>query len=439
MAAQPWWHLALIIAGWTFAAAGVLLLLWALFGDRSRGRRRCPKCWYDMTGVPGLMCPECGRAAKHERGVLRTRRRWRGVAAAMIVLAIGLSAFGVRLATDPGWVRQLPTAALLRLWRPVPPPPLFYLSDDGISSVFSQVYVAPTPAATPWSLHSWWNDVQAAMAFEVWNRASDQRITSAQGNRILRALYPPDVLAIHGGAVAPKRWPEGRPVPVIVTNIKRAVDINGLAVRSEPRDIVVIAWPIKSSPSGDGEIDLPVAIDVVRGRVLLGQLHTTCRLKPCKPGEPLFRPRDDDTTNALVQQALALRVRERPDGGVFIVYDERTSDQKWDRLPMGVNGHFEIRLEDEVIGRGNIRTVWTGTVQSNWHAPSVQWSADGERRFQAHWPRTRVVVRGESLVSESDYLEWPFDKVSECWTGEFVTSLRPAPLPAERRLPQEAS
>jgi hypothetical protein len=31
------------VAGWTLAAAGLLLLLWSLFWDRSRGRRRMPQ------------------------------------------------------------------------------------------------------------------------------------------------------------------------------------------------------------------------------------------------------------------------------------------------------------------------------------------------------------------------------------------------------------
>ena len=30
---------------------GLLLVFWGLWGDRSRGRPRCPKCWYDMRGT----------------------------------------------------------------------------------------------------------------------------------------------------------------------------------------------------------------------------------------------------------------------------------------------------------------------------------------------------------------------------------------------------
>ena len=51
---------------------GLLLVVWGLWGDRSKGRPRCPKCWYDMRGtVPRLVCPECGRfvASAHYRQV----------------------------------------------------------------------------------------------------------------------------------------------------------------------------------------------------------------------------------------------------------------------------------------------------------------------------------------------------------------------------------
>ena len=61
--------------GYTLAAAGMLLLLWSIFWDRPRGRRRCPKCWYDMSGVPGLKCPECGRVCARERALFKARRR----------------------------------------------------------------------------------------------------------------------------------------------------------------------------------------------------------------------------------------------------------------------------------------------------------------------------------------------------------------------------
>src|SRR5262249_1720497 len=76
------WVLAVLLAGF-----GTFGFYRSLFADRSRGRRRCPKCWYEMTGVGGTTCPECGRTAARERRLFRTRRhRWRAVAFAALVL-----------------------------------------------------------------------------------------------------------------------------------------------------------------------------------------------------------------------------------------------------------------------------------------------------------------------------------------------------------------
>jgi hypothetical protein len=44
--------------------AGLGLAGWACFDDKARWRRRCPHCWYDMSGATGLVCPECGRDAR---------------------------------------------------------------------------------------------------------------------------------------------------------------------------------------------------------------------------------------------------------------------------------------------------------------------------------------------------------------------------------------
>lgn len=54
-----------------FAVGAVYL---ALQWDPSRGRKRCPTCWYDMESIEGLRCPECGTEPGSRRGLLRTRR-----------------------------------------------------------------------------------------------------------------------------------------------------------------------------------------------------------------------------------------------------------------------------------------------------------------------------------------------------------------------------
>jgi hypothetical protein len=68
------------------AVAGVVLAAWALFWDRPRGRPRCPKCWYDMAGAIGFICPECGHDARRDRRLFKTRRRLAWAAAGLALL-----------------------------------------------------------------------------------------------------------------------------------------------------------------------------------------------------------------------------------------------------------------------------------------------------------------------------------------------------------------
>ncbi len=77
----------LVMAG-AVALIGALIVAWALFSDRSRGRKRCPKCWYDMSATVGLICPECGRDAERPARLEKTRRRW-VIAAIGMVVALG--------------------------------------------------------------------------------------------------------------------------------------------------------------------------------------------------------------------------------------------------------------------------------------------------------------------------------------------------------------
>ena len=84
-------------------AVGLLLIWWGLWGDRSKGRARCPRCWYDMRGtLPGLECPECGHDAGSRRLLYRNRRRWgRAVLGVLLVLLLSYPAVIVC-----GWWRE---------------------------------------------------------------------------------------------------------------------------------------------------------------------------------------------------------------------------------------------------------------------------------------------------------------------------------------------
>lgn len=105
---------------WLICLAGIVLFAWALFWDRSRGRRRCPKCWYDMSGTGSLRCSECGYEAKRMQALHRTRRQWPVARAAVgiVVLAAILAAWGpVKRGV---YARVLPTRLITSLYPHVP-------------------------------------------------------------------------------------------------------------------------------------------------------------------------------------------------------------------------------------------------------------------------------------------------------------------------------
>jgi hypothetical protein len=112
MPGPDWLYLATAIL---IGLLSLLLLFWSLLSDRARGRRRCPKCWYDMTGVPGLKCSECGAAARSDGALRRTRRRWGLAALAMLGCGLALSAaMTPRVRRDGIW-KSLPTTVLLTI------------------------------------------------------------------------------------------------------------------------------------------------------------------------------------------------------------------------------------------------------------------------------------------------------------------------------------
>ena len=70
-----------------------LTLVWALLVDwliqRLRKRRRCPRCWYNLSHTPGLTCSECGYTAARERKLFKPRRHWRIVLFLTLPMFVG--------------------------------------------------------------------------------------------------------------------------------------------------------------------------------------------------------------------------------------------------------------------------------------------------------------------------------------------------------------
>jgi hypothetical protein len=97
------------------------LVIWlAFFSDRSKGRKRCPKCWYDMNAAPppGLTCSECGHVCKSTAQLHKARRRWRPVVWGALAC---LLTFGVSNWTNlraGAWMNLVPSTLLYFMAEP---------------------------------------------------------------------------------------------------------------------------------------------------------------------------------------------------------------------------------------------------------------------------------------------------------------------------------
>ena len=111
---------------WGLVAGGILLIAFALLWDRAgwRGRAalRCRKCWFDLTGAPGVdapsrdapvVCAECGKAHRSRRQMRRTRRHRWPVALALVTWSGAYAASVWEEARRHGWVRAVPSWALV--------------------------------------------------------------------------------------------------------------------------------------------------------------------------------------------------------------------------------------------------------------------------------------------------------------------------------------
>lgn len=108
---NSWW----VLVATVLAAFGLWLVYRGLLADRAKGRRRCPKCWYELQAAAmPVQCTECGRVAKSERELRRTHRRWGGAVAGVALIAISPWTQRFPDAVRHGPARLVPTWALLQ-------------------------------------------------------------------------------------------------------------------------------------------------------------------------------------------------------------------------------------------------------------------------------------------------------------------------------------
>ncbi|MHC4428684.1 MAG: hypothetical protein ACYS0D_08780 [Planctomycetota bacterium] len=189
------------IAGGLLAAGGLILLVWALFWDRPRGRRRCPKCWYDMTATTGLRCNECGHTAKREKKLRKTRRHLWQARLAVLIFLLGATGLALPRARR-GPENIVPTTALI------------YLMPDLV-------------------------DYWPAGGTELTERLVDGRVWSWQWRWLINRCYKGDRGFRRVRIETPDRWPQGvglaGNVSIARTGLTVSLPLWPLRTRIEPR------------------------------------------------------------------------------------------------------------------------------------------------------------------------------------------------------------
>jgi hypothetical protein len=158
---------------WTLVGVGVVLVIFGLFFNRSKGRARCRKCWQSLDGVPktdkGWTCPECGTLARNPKQLHKTRKSWRLLLAGAGLLVLSHYAYYAPDVGRLGPHALLPTWALATLW---PIDDLIDAQGYPITSPASEVLQDRLSHRTqPWATKLWLlrvrDRIEAAHAVEL--------------------------------------------------------------------------------------------------------------------------------------------------------------------------------------------------------------------------------------------------------------------------------
>lgn len=438
--------------GSTLAAAGFTLLLYALFADRARARRRCPKCWYDMSGSPGLTCPECGRTARDERRLRRTRRKPRCAALAIAVLGLGWITTAIPEARI-SWVRAIPGWLLILITEARDPsltiPPNAWLVSPRASApvpiltfppgspIASSVPPSAPPAAPPLS---------EQLVLEVWRRIDEDAFYDWESQWFLGRCLRAARVRLEAQIKAPEAWPLGQPIVLSYTpapfpgssHLGVAVSSPALTPGSS------LAWWNGSSAASLGwlppvtsesdHLDLEVRLVVAgRGpasayvsspsaiRMRLTDNHTVYLTHVRLPIH-FRRGREDfldqirgQTTDQLVARALNVRLRHAPSGDLALAWDAPAKDRRFD---FAVLFRAEFLADGYVVGRALGQLWWDDDAGPG--NGEIDWSAGGRDRFESALAAGTARLRLNSAPDRAaiDYENDPFDKPrAACWAG----------------------
>ncbi len=153
------------LAAFAFVLIAIALMARGLYGDRARGRRRCPSCWYPIR-TAHLTCPECGHTVRDEAQFFRTRRSGKLIVAGVCALLFACVPTFFSNFKRGGPVGFAPTPLLIYGMRHMPDEWLSGGSPSADEDLSLHERLLEDPFFPP--LHNWYQQQTALQAFDLY-------------------------------------------------------------------------------------------------------------------------------------------------------------------------------------------------------------------------------------------------------------------------------
>ncbi len=438
------------------AVVATLVLYRALLHDSSRGKRRCPKCWYDMTGIPAAravgepgtgsderwICPECGRVTTEARQLFRTHRYPARAAIGVLLVLLSYAGAVAPKALKSGSMAFVPTTVLMFVAPAVrPPPPGF--------TIINQPFLigkaaAPTPPLGSRPSDAMWERVQNASA---WDWQARWYL-----NRVLRA----NLVELADLYRLPPTWPADWPVPVTGTFKSQplvAPSAGGLLpddFRIEVRNqlgawesvydtsryasnacVRSLASPTVGKPFGF-EARLTFVRTGIAEPLVVEERLIQPALRITQTIDEALAPIDDPASNELVREALAPRLVRYADG-MTIAVNDHLNTLAWKRVTFLGCCRFKLRAGGTLLAEGVIPSWSHFPVWRDWQEKRIEW-LPGAEEIVASGAQIQADVSGDTAASFLTYSKDPFNSPYTCsWAGRFTCTvvIGDSPHPAD--------
>ena len=431
--ASTGWDWVFHALGWTIAGLGLLLALWALFWDRSRGRKRCPKCWYSMEGAVtgangGFTCPECGTTIRSPRALLKTRRRPLWVGLGVVAGLASYPVFAIPAVREGGWRRAVPSSVLVFIvpvgenaWKP------------------STLDIFP------------FGGPRSPLLKELLRREEEHKLSTWQSRVVLDRYFDANAIAREMLVQTRSRWPAGHVVTAYVAGPWHFGYMSDDVIMRVRPDIPGAPWAeygmiisssfIGTAPQETGEV--AIEYELLIGAVVLNNPDdgsrsvdyskavrmwsgTTSSIRVVETAEEAMTPVADDVTGETMSRYLQPALRQNRDGRVVLALGSDSAHPTNRNLDWALGLRVEIHYSGEVVATGSVlyRLMpphivgwWQGWRSGEpypgvWSEYDLQWRIDP--------PTPADVVDGGwtiRLVSDADIAVLDYRRESY-WVGE---------------------